>query len=59
LLRDKQRFEVQALRQGLVDLFVYLKQSCMALNMDLEEEYKKKMKTFEGEIPQKATKKSP
>jgi len=45
--RDKQQFDVQALRRELVDLFVYLMQGCMALNMDLEEEYKNKMKTFE------------
>jgi len=45
--RDKQEFDVQALRHELVDLFVYLMQGCMALNMDLEEEYKKKMETFE------------
>jgi len=46
-LRDKQKFDVQALRHELIDLFVYLMQSCMALNMNLEEEYKKKIKTFE------------
>jgi len=45
--RDKQKFDVKALRHELVDLFVYLMQGCMALNMDLEDEYKKKMKTFE------------
>jgi len=53
-LRDKQRFDFQALRHELVDLFVYLMQGCMALNMDLEEEYKKKMKTFEERLLKKA-----
>jgi len=46
-LRDKQKFDSQALKHELVDLFVYLMQGCMALNMDLEKEYKNKMKTFE------------
>ncbi len=45
--RDKKKFDAQALKHELVDLFVYLMQGCMALNMDLETEYKKKMKTFE------------
>jgi len=53
-LRDKQRFDVQALKKELVDLFVYLMQGCMALNMDLEEEYKKKVKTFEKRFLKKA-----
>jgi len=42
--RDKQDFDVKALKQELVDLFVYLMQVCMAVNMDLEEEYLAKMK---------------
>jgi NTP pyrophosphatase (non-canonical NTP hydrolase) len=45
-LRDKQKFDAQTLRHELVDLFVYLMQGSMALNMDLEKEYKKKMRTF-------------
>jgi len=45
-LRDKQKFDAQALKHELVDLFVYLMQGSMALNMDLEKEYKKKMRTF-------------
>lgn len=45
-LRAKQKFDAQALRHELVDLFVYLMQGSMALNMDLEKEYKKKMRTF-------------
>ena len=52
--RDKQRFDAQALKHELVDLFVYLMQACMALDMDLEEEYKKKMKTFEKRFLRKA-----
>jgi NTP pyrophosphatase (non-canonical NTP hydrolase) len=52
--RDKQEFDVQVLRHELVDLFVYLMQGCMALNMDLEEEYKKKMKIFEKRFLKKA-----
>jgi NTP pyrophosphatase (non-canonical NTP hydrolase) len=43
-LRDKQGFDVHALRKELVDLFVYLMQGCMALNMDLETEYLKRLK---------------
>jgi len=46
-LRDKKKFDAEALRHELVDLFVYLMQGCMALNTDLEAEYKNKMKTFE------------
>jgi len=52
-LRDKQNFNVQALRHELVDLFVYLMQGCMALNMDLEKEYKKKMKNSEARFLKK------
>jgi len=33
-----------------------LMQGCMALNMDLEEEYKKKMKTFEERFLKKDSK---
>jgi len=53
-LRDKQKFNVQALRHELVDLFVYLMQGCMALNMDLEEEYISKMRTFEERFLKKS-----
>jgi NTP pyrophosphatase (non-canonical NTP hydrolase) len=45
-LRDKQKFDAHALKHELVDLFVYLMQGSMALNMDLEKEYKRKMRTF-------------
>ena len=42
--RDKQGFDIDALKHELVDMFVYLLQACMALKMDLEEEYKRKMR---------------
>jgi len=45
--RDKKRFDPDALKHELVDMFVYLMQACMALNMDLEEEYKRKMRSIE------------
>jgi NTP pyrophosphatase (non-canonical NTP hydrolase) len=43
-LRDKQSLDVHTLRKELVDVFVYLMQGCMALNMDLETEYMKRLK---------------
>ena len=46
-LRDKQSLDTSALKHELVDMFVYLMQACMALNMDLEEEYKRKMRNNE------------
>lgn len=46
--RDKQSFDVNSLKEELVDIFVYLMQGCMALNMDLEKEYMKKMKLNEN-----------
>jgi len=55
--RDKQTFDVQALKHEFVDLFVYLMQGCMALNMDLEEEYRKKLKTFDERFLKKANSK--
>lgn len=42
--RDKQSFDVHALKKELVGVFVYLMQACMALNMDLETEYMKRLK---------------
>ncbi|MFB0514271.1 MAG: hypothetical protein ACETVQ_01700 [Candidatus Bathyarchaeia archaeon] len=42
-LRDKQSFDVHALKKELIDVFVYLMQSCMALNMD-QTEYVKRLK---------------
>jgi len=46
-LRDKRSLNVEALRHEMVDLFVYLMQACMALNMNLEAEYMLKMKESE------------
>jgi NTP pyrophosphatase (non-canonical NTP hydrolase) len=43
-LRDKQTLNIRALKKELVDLFVYLMQGCMALNMDLETEYLRRLK---------------
>jgi len=45
--RDRQLFHVKALKHELVDLFVYLMQACMAVNMNLEKEYLAKMKQLE------------
>jgi len=45
--RDNQVFDAKALKHELVDLFVYLIQACMAVNMDLEKEYLAKMKQLE------------
>ena len=42
--RDNQAFAVQELRHELADLFVYLMQACMALNMDLERDYLNKLR---------------
>jgi NTP pyrophosphatase (non-canonical NTP hydrolase) len=47
VLRDKQKLNVKGLRAEMVDLFVYLMQACMALGMDLEEEYLHKMNESE------------
>lgn len=47
VLRDKQDLSVQALKDEIVDLFVYLLQACMALDMNLEEEYLRKMRESE------------
>jgi len=43
--RDKQDLDVKALKHELVDLFVYLIQACMAVDMDLEKEYLEKLKS--------------
>ncbi len=47
VLRDKQDLSVQALKDEIVDLFVYLLQACIALDMNLEEEYLRKMRESE------------
>lgn len=41
--RDKQSFTVEELKHELMDIFVYFMQACMALGVDLEKEYLKKM----------------
>jgi len=46
-LRDKQSLNVKVLKDEIVDLFVYLMQACMALDMNLEEEYLRKMRESE------------
>ena len=52
-LRDKRSFGKGALKHELVDIFVYFMQACMALNMNLEEEYMKKMKNNEDRFLRK------
>jgi NTP pyrophosphatase (non-canonical NTP hydrolase) len=42
--RDKQKFTADESKHELTDIFVYFMQACMALNMDLEKDYLKKMK---------------
>lgn len=53
-LRDKRSLDVKTLKDEVVDLFVYLIQASMALNMNLEEEYLRKMRESEGRFPEKA-----
>lgn len=45
--RDRQSLNVDALKDEIVDLFVYLMQASIALGMDLEEEYLRKMRESE------------
>jgi NTP pyrophosphatase (non-canonical NTP hydrolase) len=42
--RDKQEFAVRDLRHELVDIFIYFMQACMALNMNLENDYLDKLR---------------
>jgi len=56
VLRDKQSLDVKRLKDEIVDLFVYLIQASMALDMNLEEEYLRKMRESEGRFPEKAGK---
>jgi NTP pyrophosphatase (non-canonical NTP hydrolase) len=42
--RDKQSLAMEELKQELMDVFVYFMQACMALKVDVEKEYLKKMK---------------
>jgi len=48
--------DVETLKDEVVDLFVYLLQASMALNMNFEEEYLRKMRESEGRFPEKAGK---
>jgi len=47
ILRDREPLELEAFKQELVDIFVYLIQASIALKMDLGQEYYKKMKMNE------------
>jgi NTP pyrophosphatase (non-canonical NTP hydrolase) len=42
--RNKESFAIEELKNELADIFVYLVQACMALNMDLEKDYLEKVK---------------
>lgn len=42
--RDKKSFVVEELKHEFMDVFVYFMQACMALNIDLEKDYLKKLK---------------
>lgn len=42
--RDKRNFTLEQIKHELADIFVYLMQACMALDMDLEEDYLEKVK---------------
>ena len=44
-LRDKQTLEMDSLKKELVDIFIFLMQGCMALKMDLEREYLRRMES--------------
>jgi NTP pyrophosphatase (non-canonical NTP hydrolase) len=45
--RDKKDVIVDELKHELMDIFVYFMQACMALNLDLKEEYLKKLRSNE------------
>jgi len=51
-LRDKRSSDLKALKDEIVDLFVYLIQASMALKMNLEEEYLRKMSEGEERFPE-------
>jgi len=46
-LRDGQPLDTATLKKEMVDLFIFVMQGSMALKMDLEEEYMKRMKQNE------------
>jgi NTP pyrophosphatase (non-canonical NTP hydrolase) len=43
-LRDKQPLDIPTLKKELVDIFIFVMQGSMALNMNLEEEYMQRMR---------------
>jgi len=43
-LRDKQSLDVSTLKKELVDIFIFVMQGSMALRMNLEDEYIKRMR---------------
>lgn len=43
-LRDKQNLDIHTLKKELVDIFIFVMQGSMALNMNLEEEYMQRMR---------------
>jgi len=45
--RDGQNLDVATLKKEMVDIFIFVMQGSMALNMDLEEEYKQRMRQNE------------
>jgi NTP pyrophosphatase (non-canonical NTP hydrolase) len=52
--RDKQSLAVEELTHELMDIFVYFMQACMALNIDLEKEYLKKVEYNEKRFIRKS-----
>lgn len=54
--RDRQILVSERLTHELMDIFVYFMQACMALNIDLEKEYLKKLEYNEERFLQKDVK---
>jgi NTP pyrophosphatase (non-canonical NTP hydrolase) len=54
--RDKQSLVKEELKHELMDIFVYFMQACIALNVDLEKEYLKKMRYNEERFIKKIVK---
>lgn len=53
VLRDSKSLSVKGLKDEIVDLFVYLIQASIALDMNLDEEYLRKMKESGQRFPVK------
>jgi NTP pyrophosphatase (non-canonical NTP hydrolase) len=51
--RDKKNLIIDELKHELMDIFVYFMQACMALNLDLEKEYLKKLRSNENRFVSK------